>query len=678
MTATRLFRRLSLSAKLIASYLVILGVGGVAIIAVGSYIVSSTIMAEARRTVKHDLAIARAVYQHEQELIRRTVSVVSAGRTIPALLAAADTAPLRAYLEAIRTANGLHFVAVTDATGRVLLRTPGTTTGDSGGAVQTVEAALRLRRAVAAADVLSAAALARENEALPELARLPLTATPRAPPLTAGELTEGLVLMGAASIPGLDGAPVGVVYAGRLVNRNSDIVDRVWQELYAAEARQRTGGGTVTIFLGDVRISTNVRTGDGARALGTRVSNEVRRAVLEDGTSWNGRAFVVDEWSITAYEPLRDLAGEIIGMLYVGLPEASYVATRNRVIVSFLFIAAVGFLLVLGVTYLGIQRMTRPLGEMVDATRSIAAGDFSRELRVDPGSEGEIARVAGSFNLMLQGLRQMRADLEEWGRTLEEKVRERTAELVRMQTRVAQSERLASVGMLAAGVAHEINNPLGGILALTALAIEDLPAEDPRRENLEEVLRQTERCRDIVKHLLEFSRQAEVVVAELDVNDVLERTLALVRRQSIFFNVELVKDLDTALPPVLGDASQLQQVFMNVVMNAVQAMEERGTLTIATSSRAGTEVEVRIRDTGCGIPAEHLDHIFDPFFTTGKGTQGTGLGLSIAYGIVAKHHGAITVESQVGVGSTFVIRLPAAPAAGMPELAGSTAAGAVP
>jgi two-component system NtrC family sensor kinase len=318
------------------------------------------------------------------------------------------------------------------------------------------------------------------------------------------------------------------------------------------------------------------------------------------------------------------------------------------------------------VTFLGIQRMTRPLGQMVEATKSIAAGDFGHEVVVDPSSEGEVARLAGSFNLMLQGLRSMRADLEEWGRTLEEKVEVRTEELVRMQGRVAQSERLASIGMLAAGVAHEVNNPLGGILALTALTLEDLPADHPTRDNLEEVVRQTERCRDIVRHLLEFSRQSEVSIAEIDLNETVERTMALLRRQSLFFNIEMEKDLDPELPHVMADASQLQQVFMNIVMNAVQAMDERGTLTIRTRSLPDTsEIEIRFGDTGRGIPPEDLGRIFDPFFTSGKDGQGTGLGLSIAYGIISRHRGSITAESEVGGGTTFVIRLPVAATASL-------------
>jgi two-component system NtrC family sensor kinase len=345
-------------------------------------------------------------------------------------------------------------------------------------------------------------------------------------------------------------------------------------------------------------------------------------------------------------------------MLEVGLPERTFTATRNRVISSFVAIASIGFALVIALTYRIIHALTRPIRQMVEATRRVAAGRFDHPVTVD--SEGEIGLLARSINGMQDSLRQMRADLEEAARTLEDKVRARTSELARMQARMAQSERLASIGVLAAGVAHEINNPLGGILALTALTLEDLPAGDPRRENLEEVVRQTRRCGEIVKHLLEFSRQHRVSAAELDVNELLEKTLALLERQSIFLNVTVERRRDPTLPAVFADAAQLQQVFVNILINAVQAMDERGTITVTTASDAGREeVVLTFRDTGCGIPPDQLDRIFDPFFTTKESGEGTGLGLSIAYGIVSRHHGTIGVESTPGEGTTFTVRLPA-------------------
>jgi two-component system NtrC family sensor kinase len=232
-----------------------------------------------------------------------------------------------------------------------------------------------------------------------------------------------------------------------------------------------------------------------------------------------------------------------------------------------------------------------------------------------------------------------------------------------MQERVAQSERLASLGLLAAGVAHEINNPLGGILALTALTLEDVKADDPNRENLEEVVKQTQRCRDIVKGLLEFARHSEVNMELVDLNKILQDTLSLVSKQAQFLNVTVVRNWDLQLPPVMADKSQLQQVFMNILVNAVQAMEEKGTITLTTRPSApDNSVEVLISDTGRGMPLEKIDHIFDPIFTTKGSWQGTGLGLSIAYGIITSHRGSISVKSEVGKGCTFTIRLPVASA----------------
>jgi signal transduction histidine kinase len=206
-----------------------------------------------------------------------------------------------------------------------------------------------------------------------------------------------------------------------------------------------------------------------------------------------------------------------------------------------------------------------------------------------------------------------------------------------------------------------VNNPLGAVLALTSLTMEDLPQDDPNRENLAEVVRQAQRCRDIIKKLLEFSRRTPFNKELIDLNKVLQETLALIERQALFFNVAIVKDLDPLLPQVMADASQFQQVFMNIVMNAVQAMEEKGTVTIVTRrADHGDFVEVAISDTGCGIPPEKIDRIFDPFYTTKPSGKGTGLGLSIAYGIVTEHAGTIEAHSEVGKGSTFIIRVPAA------------------
>jgi len=222
-----------------------------------------------------------------------------------------------------------------------------------------------------------------------------------------------------------------------------------------------------------------------------------------------------------------------------------------------------------------------------------------------------------------------------------------------------QSEKMASVGKLAAGVAHEINNPLGGILIYASLMLEDMPDDDPRRSDIQRIVQETTRCKEIVKSLLEFGHQSGPKFEPVDVNRAIVDGLFFLENQAIFHNIEIIKDLDPLLPRVMGNASQLKQVFMNMVVNAADAMSGNGRLTIQT--RLGedeTYVYVAFSDTGVGIPEENLSKIFDPFFTTKEVGKGTGLGLAVCYGIVEKHGGRIEVESEVGQGTTFRIILP--------------------
>jgi two-component system NtrC family sensor kinase len=657
MATDRLLRRLPLKARLIGSYLIILGIGGLATSLVGSWIVSSTIMMQATRAVEHNLATARAAYDRQLLDLERTIKLAAYGTTIQQLLSERERSTLVAFLNDLRTDNNLDFLTLSDPQGQVMLRsTQPDRMGDDVSSISVVRAAIN--GAIASAtEIMSADQLGREDTALRARAHIRLVPTRMAQPQAKEIQSSGLVLTAAAPVTGSAGESLGILYGGVLVNRNFEIVDHVWDMLYKGERYRGRDIGTVTIFQGDVRVSTNVKLATGERALGTLVSEEVREAVLERGEVWQDRAFVVNDWYISAYEPIRNYSGAIVGILYVGQLEEVYTSTRDRVISLFFAIATVGFILILVVTYQMIKNITRPIGEMVEATRDIAAGHFDHE--VHSTSQGEIAQLAQSFNTMLKSLREMKADLEEWGRTLEKKVRERSEELVAMQTRVAQSERLASLGMLAAGVAHEINNPLGAILSLSALALEDLSAVDPSRKNLEEVVKQSERCREIVKGLLEFSHQSETGTELVDINEAIEDTLSLLVKQAVFFNVRLLKDLESSLPPVTAERSQLQQVLMNIIINALQAMDEKGTLILATRKDTEGFVEVRISDTGRGIPVDEIDKIFDPFYTTKESGEGTGLGLSIAYGIVTKHKGTISVDSEVGKGSTFTIRLPA-------------------
>jgi two-component system, NtrC family, sensor kinase len=232
-------------------------------------------------------------------------------------------------------------------------------------------------------------------------------------------------------------------------------------------------------------------------------------------------------------------------------------------------------------------------------------------------------------------------------------------ELEETHLKLLQSEKMASLGKLAAGVAHEINNPLAGILIYANILLEDTSPEDHRRQDLKEIVDQTLRCKDIVQGLLDFSRQTRHRWVMTDLNQSIRRTIGLLGKQALFHHIQLAEELDPDLPPLIADPGQVNQILMNLIINAVDAMNAAGTLTLRTyplpdSGKIGLEVS----DTGCGIPEENLSSIFDPFFTTKEVGKGTGLGLSTVYGIVQEHRGAIEVTSRVGQGTTFIIRLP--------------------
>jgi two-component system NtrC family sensor kinase len=233
-------------------------------------------------------------------------------------------------------------------------------------------------------------------------------------------------------------------------------------------------------------------------------------------------------------------------------------------------------------------------------------------------------------------------------------------ELEETHLQLVNSEKMASLGKLAAGIAHEINNPLGGILIYSSLMKEELDRGDSRWQDLEKIVQEATRCKDIVKSLLEFSRQTEPKVEPTDINKAITDGLFFLENQALFHNIEIVKDLSPVLPMVRGNPGQLKQVFMNIIVNAAEAMSGGGTLTIKTApSEDQKVVYIDFADTGEGIPRENLTRIFDPFFTTKELGKGTGLGLSTSYGIIDAHGGRIDVKSKVGKGTTFRIELPA-------------------
>lgn len=325
---------------------------------------------------------------------------------------------------------------------------------------------------------------------------------------------------------------------------------------------------------------------------------------------------------------------------------AAYLASRS--LIQSLSLVALGLLLSAAVLGVGLsRRVTRNLERLSDTAKEIGQGRF--DVHVDVDSRDEIGTLASSFNDMASEL----------------KARERA--LLESQAQLVQSEKLAAFGQLGAGIAHEVKNPLAGILGYVQLSLRKLDPETPLHANLKIVEKETKRCRTIIDNLLKFTRQEKVAMERIDPNQVAEDTAMLVDHQLGMHRIRLEKELAKELPRIVGNANQLQQVLLNIILNAEQAMEGNpGTVRIETEGK-GDRVEIRVRDTGPGIPKEIQARLFEPFFTTKPAGKGTGLGLSVSYGIVKDHKGDIIIESEPGKGTCFILRIPAAEAAGGAE-----------
>ena len=597
-------------------------------------------LGEVQTRVRLDLNAARAAYNGHVESISRFLRAAAASRSWADAVQDDHRAELTSLVDNLSREGGMDFLAVLDPRGTVVYRTHNPPQrGDSLVDNLVVAQTLRQRKPAAGSAILSADALAKEGGDLAARARFTLLPTPAARPASDTVRASGLVTLAAVPLLDRQDRLVGILYGGDLLNRRHEIVDAIKQEVFPPGAYDGLDIGSVTIFADDLRIATNVIGADGERAVGTRLSDEVYEAVLARGETWATRAFVVNQWCITAYEPIRDPAQKVIGALYVGLLEAPFAAARNGVALRFLAMMTLVTATSLGLVYLVALLVLRPIQKIVAMSCKVVAGDLSARVGLRP--PGEIGVLCRAVDAMADAVAQRELRLTQAARQ-----------------QVTRAEKLASIGRLAAGVAHEINNPLTGVLTFAHLLRDKPNMDDQDRQDLELIIHETTRAAEIVRGLLDFARERPTRMEPLDINDVVRRTIRLIVNQQKFEHVAIEEVLQSDLPEVFGDMNQLQQVLLNLSLNACTAMPQGGRLTIATSTVDG-QVMLKITDTGCGIKEEHLDRIFEPFFTTQPVGKGTGLGLSVTYGIVEQHGGTIEVSSRPAQGSTFTIHLPA-------------------
>jgi len=634
--------RLPIATRLTLSFLSIIIVSSLIFTLVGIQIISSLILNEADERVRNDLNAARLIYKYTLDHVSQAAEF-TAIRTFTEDILLRDNLA-RAYVDELiwfRVSEGLDVLTITDRNGIVVLRTnnPGYR-GDDQSNQELVSAVLKNKTSVAGTTIVSAEELQIESPVLAERAHFVFVDTLMARPRTDTEQTAGMMLMSAVPVFDNSGDLIGVVYAGVLLNRNYDVVDEVKKTVFQGVVYNNKDIGTSTIFQDDVRISTNVYNEDGSRALGTRIAEDVYEHVVVNGEQYVGRAYVVNDWYLAAYEPIRGLTGDIKGILYVGILEQKYTDIKNRTTLIFSGIALAGAILSTFITLLISRSIHTSIENLVTASKQLTHGDL--ETKVERTSNDEIGELADNFNLMATALRDRDKKLKEY-----------------TKKKIMESERLALIGQLSANVAHELNNPLQGIVTYSYLLLEENVLSDDAKESINKIVSPPNRCRDINRGLLDFSRQKKPDKMLCSVNTLLQGCISLVEKQALFHNIKVTTDLDNDLPMVILDPSQVERVFLNLIIDAADAMDGNGDLHLSTKHNKEKKcVEIRVQDTGHGISKANMEKIFDPFFTTKETGHGVGLGLAITYGIVKEHKGNIFVESEAGKGTTFTISFP--------------------
>lgn len=523
-------------------------------------------------------------------------------------------------------------------------------------------------QAATAIDLFGPEVLASFPGALEQRAKIDLIPTRAAVPTDRAAEDRGMVVHSAAPVR-LNGK-AGALVGGILLNRNLTFIDTINALVYLNAITGGDRQGTATLFLDDVRISTNVRLFEDVRALGTRVSAEVRHAVLDEGQTWLDRAFVVNEWYISGYLPLRDSFDRPVGMLYVGFLEAPFAAAKRKAYLTMLA-AFAGVLLLSVPLFLWLAKgVFAPLEQMTQTMRRVREGNLSARNGVRRSSD-EIGQVAGHLDDLLDQVQDRDARLRAWAEELEQRVEDRTAELREANAKLedtwrqlVMSEKLASIGEITAGVAHEINNPVAVIQGNLDVLRETLGAGSaPVETEIALIDAQVGRINSIVGKLLQFARPDDYAGTDeaVALAPVVRDCLVLVDHVLSRADVRVRADLHEETPPVRIGRGEIQQVVINLLVNAVHAMEVEGTifLTLRPETRDRDGALLIVRDTGPGVPAALVDTVFDPFFTT-KQAEGTGLGLSISQTLVQRAGGRITYRNPPEGGAEFSVWLPAA------------------
>ncbi|NQT00559.1 MAG: cache domain-containing protein [Planctomycetes bacterium] len=615
----------------------------------GYYVIKKDIIKRAQTKVKNDLNSAREIYTQELENVKDVIRFTASRFFINDAISTQDKDTLDKELGRIRTSESLDVLTLTDASGKVLARSRNpSVTGDNQASYQLISKVLSSREVVAGTVIVPRQELVKEGEDLAEQANISFIPTPKARRRAETRETSGMMLKAAAPVFGYDGKLSGVLYGGNLLNRNYKIVDKVKEIVYKGETYKGKDIGTATIFQDDLRISTNVKAKDNTRAVGTRVSEEVYEQVLVKGLPWIARAFVVNDWYKTAYEPIRDIDDRIVGILYVGILEQPLTYIARNILILFLVIVCVATALAASLEIVLTGTISRPVERMLKATRKLSTGSLGYEVDKETGTM-EFDELADSFNKMSVQLRDREESLK--------KINEELAALNKTY--------LDLVGF----VSHELK----GIVATTimnAAAVRDGlfgQINEKQKQSLESVTKNLHYLRETVRKFLDLSR---IEKGELEVNkkqvslreDVFEPCLETFNAEIADKQMAVINNIAAEIK-VNGDLDLLHIVANNLLGNAVKYGLEKGKVVLISEDLAD-KVQIEVYNDSRPIREEELEKLFKKFSrledSKDKKIKGTGLGLFLAKEIITKHGGDIWVRPEEN-GNSFIFQIEKCP-----------------
>ena len=598
----------TLKSKIQLSFLTIILVLGVSIAVLGYYVIKRDIIGREQKQINNDLTVARLVYGNELDIMKKAFSVI---RFIT------NTRELKDRL-------GLDYLYIVDAANQGQVRSEIAQTafgGTSGGGTR----------------LIGKEELWSMGQPLYEKSLIEIKYTDRARPSDKKVLDQALVIEYARPLFDANGKIAKVIYGGKIINRDFELVDKIRDNVFAKPM------GTVTIFLDDTRIATNVLDKDGQRAIGTRVSQKVYENVVEKDQPWVDRAFVVTEWYLTAYEPIKNINGKIIGILYVGIQEKPFVDMRRNILLVFLVIILLGIILAGLLSVILDIAINRPFAHLLECTSRLAAGDLFHRVKTETQIK-ELNDLASSFN-------EMAKKLEERDQVLNE-----------------TNDKLAAMNKsyldLVGFVSHELKGILGSIVMNIYSVKEGFlgALNDKQQRAIDSTARSLDHFETMVKNYLDLSRiekgELELYCTDTDLaEDVIKPAVAHFEKQLQEKNIKLALEVKEGLR-LSADKNLLLIVCDNLLGNAIKYGVTGGQIIISGAAH-GEEIEIDFYNSGAPIKEEHLELLFQKFSSLpgAEKIKGTGIGLFITRQIVEKHGGRIWVQPQPA-GNTFIFSLP--------------------